>query len=71
MMYRVIETDPRRPEMHPSDDRRRFQFGGCRKYDGTGDFMVGEEADAVHPIARFVTGLIGRRACTRAHQRMD
>ena len=59
-MHRIIETDPRRPEMHPADDRGRLQFSSGWEDDGSRNSMIGEEAGVLHAVARFVTHLFGR-----------
>ncbi len=70
-MHRILETDPRRPEMIPRDNRGGFQFGGRRENDGARNSMIGEEAGVPHAVARFVTLLLGRRIYARANQRME
>src|SRR5512147_2368889 len=70
MMHRIVETDPRRPEMHAANHCGGLQFGGGRQDYGSRNLVIGEETGMVCAVTRFIARLIGSKVCSRAHQRM-
>ena len=57
MMHRVVETHLRSSEMHPANDRGRFQFSGGGQDNGSRNSMIGEVAGVLRAIARFIARL--------------
>src|SRR5580765_6229064 len=70
MMHRIVETDPRRPEMHAADDCGGLPFGGGRQDYGSRNLVIRKDTGMVRAVARFIARFIVRKVCSRAHQRM-
>src|SRR5215831_21349370 len=59
MMHCMIETDVRRPKMHPADDGGHLQFGSGREDHRSHNSVIGEVAGTLDSVACFVTHLFG------------